>query len=88
MQNKENKYIYLNKILPYLFVQFVHLNLGTKFTGKFGFQIKMKRKKKIKKEKGKELTWAGFTTFWPIRWNHRAAHSNFLGTVACLLSVS
>jgi hypothetical protein len=30
IQNEENKYI--NKFLPYLFVQFVHLNLGTKFT--------------------------------------------------------
>jgi hypothetical protein len=83
IQNKE--YIYI--ILPYLFVQFVHLNLGTKFTEKFGFKIDIQMKGK-RKEKGKELTLVGFTTFRPIRWNHRAAHSTFLGAAACLLSVS
>ena len=64
IQNEENKYI--NKFLPYLFVQFVHLNLGTKFTigmeFKFAFQ-KLKGKETEKKEK--DTARADFTQVGP-----------------------
>ena len=52
-----------------MFVQFVHLNLGTKFTEKFGFKIdiQMKGKRKSKKEKKKEKNspWSALPHFGP-----------------------